>query len=80
MENSSLTFKQALGLFCADVDIFLLCEEDQTTTKNEVYTAEQIREQLHKSCKKFARVLNKLNYDIDSPLLKSESNAVYFND
>ena len=76
MESSSLTFKQALAFFCADVDIYLLCEEDQTTTKNEVFTPEQIRDQLHKSCKRLSGVLKALNYDIDSPLV---CNGVIFN-
>lgn len=52
---------------CADIDIFLLCEEDQETTKNEVYTPEQIRKQLVDSATKIKLAYLKAGIDTSEP-------------
>lgn len=63
-----MTIKEVLGMLCADIDIFLLCEEDQTTTKDEVYTPEQIRTQLKESMHKMANALGMVGIDIDKEI------------
>ena len=52
------TLKELLGLFCADIDIFLLQDEAQENDLDKMYSKEEIREQLHKTMRKFALLPN----------------------
>jgi len=54
MTNSETTLKELLALFCADIDIFLLQDESQENDLDKMYSKEEIREQLHRTMKKFA--------------------------
>ena len=63
-----ITLRKVLVLACADVDIFLLCEEDQLTTKDAVYTADQVREQLKKTLSKLYNVFGDYGINFDAPL------------
>lgn len=63
-----ITVRKVLVMACADVDIFLLCEEDQTTTKDAVYTADQVREQLKKTMSKMYNALGTFGVNVDAPL------------
>ena len=56
MTNRETTLKDLLALFCADVDIFLLRDESQENDLDKMYSKEEIREQLHKTIRKFARL------------------------
>ena len=55
-------------LILADIDISLLKEEDQKTDKKDkLYTVEEIRTQLQKTCKNVCVVLDK-RYDLEKSL------------
>lgn len=60
--------RSVLARLCIDVDIFLLCEEDQETTKDELYTPEQIRKQLKFSMEKLCMVLDNVGICTRLPL------------
>ena len=51
--NEEITLRSLLALFCADIDIFLLKDESQKNDLDELYTKEEIREQLKKTGVKF---------------------------
>jgi hypothetical protein len=69
MEKESLNLNYLLSQFCADVDIFLLRDEAQEKTKDEVYTPVQIREQLMKSKVKFIEIFKQFGVDCYKTLL-----------
>jgi len=64
----NMSLEDVLALLCADVDIFLLKEDDQKTDKDKVYTASEIRNQLKKSSEKLLGILLKYGIDVDRPL------------
>jgi hypothetical protein len=68
MKQDKLTIRSLLALFCADIDIKLLCEKDQETTKNLKYTPRQIRGRLNKSINLICSVLEKNGYNLDEVL------------
>jgi type VI protein secretion system component VasF len=68
MTQDKLTIKTLLALFCSDIDIKLLCEKDQVTTKNLTYTPRQIRNRLNKSIGLICSVLEQNGYDLDEVL------------
>lgn len=60
MENRNyqpITVLFLLGLFCADVDIFLLQDVKQENDLDKMFTVAEVRDQLHISIKKFHKVL-----------------------
>jgi len=60
-----------IGLFAADVDIFLLQNKEQTADNDkEFFTRDEIRSQLKATVSKFANVMQHLGYNLDKPLLK----------
>jgi hypothetical protein len=60
-----------IGLFAADVDIFLLQNKEQTADNDkEFFTRDEIRSQLETTVSKFANVMQHLGYNLDKPLLK----------
>lgn len=69
------TIKSLLAAFAADIDIFLLRENDQKTDKEKTYTKEEIREQLVKTLEKFADL--PLNYDAQVFLLPNAFKKKY---
>lgn len=72
-KNTPLNFKIFLSMIMADIDIFLLKEEDQETDKDKLYTKEEIRNQLHGTLNKVLRVLrDDIMVDIDAPLFDGE--------
>jgi|DEB0MinimDraft_6_1074348.scaffolds.fasta_scaffold267721_1 hypothetical protein len=67
--KQTITLAHVLAVFAADVDIFLLQNEEQTGDNDkESFTHEEIRAQLHKTCEKMGETLDKLNFDINKPL------------
>jgi hypothetical protein len=56
--HNETTLKELLALFCADIDIFLLQDEAQENDLDKMYSKEEIREQLHKTMKKFTSLPN----------------------
>tara|TARA_B110000503_G_C7148474_1_gene414034 strand:+ start:2331 stop:2636 length:306 start_codon:yes stop_codon:yes gene_type:complete len=56
--HNEATLKELLALFCKDVDIFLLKDEAQENDLDKMYSKEEIREQLHKTIRKFAKLPN----------------------
>ena len=70
--ETQVTLKTFCSMLMADIDIFLLQEEDQKTDKDKLYTKEEIREQLHKSLKK-CLTIKPLEMLIDIPLFEALS-------
>ncbi|NDV84507.1 hypothetical protein [Bacteroides sp. 51] len=66
--EKSLTLKEVIALLCADIDIYLLKEEDQKTDKDKTYTVEEIRSQLFKSSRKLIDKLALYGVDVDRPV------------
>ena len=63
-----MNMKALLCLMMSDIQIFLIKEEDQTTDKDKLFTADEIRAQLDATLMKTVNMLNMLNIDIDSNL------------
>ena len=55
--KQNLNLHLLLSMTMADIDIFLLKEEDQITDKNKMYSKEEIREQLTKTVSKVVNLL-----------------------
>lgn len=68
LKDKPLNIIILLATFAADIDIFLLMEEDQKTDRVKSYTTQEIRDQLTASMAKFAKVLPQNGYDIHKPL------------
>jgi len=56
--HDETTLRELLALFCADIDIFLLKDESQEKDLDKLYSKEEIREQLHKTMRKFTSLPN----------------------
>ena len=65
------TLREFLAVVMADIDIFLLKEENQETDKDKLYTKEEIRSQLHATMQKVTNlpIVNNSVYDV--PLFSS---------
>jgi hypothetical protein len=63
-----LSLKNLIAITMADIDIFLLQNEEQTADLDQMYDKYQIRKQLHKSAQKIIDVLSDYGYNIDKPL------------
>jgi hypothetical protein len=69
MTTRETSLKSFLALFCADIDIFLLQDEAQENDLDKMYSKEEIREQLHKTMKKFTSLPNIIPTVWDVPLI-----------
>jgi hypothetical protein len=71
--NEEVTLKSFIALIMADIDIFLLQEENQQTDKDKLFTTEEIRNQLEKTMIKFVSfpILHPMLYDL--PLFEALS-------
>lgn len=67
-ENSEASLKFMLATAMADIDIFLLQNEDQTEDLEKVYTKDEIRNQLKKSLSKIINIFQDNMIDIDLPV------------
>lgn len=77
--NSNLTIKSLLAMTMADIDIFLLQEEDQKTDKKkDSFTKQEIRDQLEETMKKVCRVLQSHGCNIDEEIKFSDWNKINF--
>jgi len=66
--NEELNLHWLIAFTMSDIDIFLLKEEDQQTDKEQLYTNEEIRQQLTKTLSKILNVMKDCGYDIKTPL------------
>jgi len=58
-----------IALFAADIDIFLLKEEDQETdVEKDCFTKEEIRQKLKNTVAKFYQTLEKLGVDLNEQI------------
>lgn len=62
------TINSLVAFILADIDIFLLKEEDQETDKDKLYSAEEIRSQLIKSRDKMLSIFDKSGLNTEAPL------------
>ena len=67
-KNEELNLQWLIAFTMSDIDIFLLKEEDQETDKEQLYTKEEIRQQLEKTLCKILNVMSDCGYDIKTPL------------
>lgn len=67
-KKENISIKTLLAMTMADIDIFLLQNEEQTADKVGVYTKDQIREQLENTAAKMCATLEKLGCNIDEEL------------
>ena len=67
-KNEELNLQWLIAFTMSDIDIFLLKEEDQQTDKEQLYTKEEIRQQLIKTLSKILNVVKDCGYDIKTPL------------
>lgn len=74
------TLRELLALFCADIDIFLLQDEAQENDLDKLYSKEEIREQLHKTMKKFTSLPNVYPPIFDAPLFSTLMDYSLLND
>jgi hypothetical protein len=73
-----LSLKSLVAIIMADIDIFLLKEEDQETDRvNKLFTVNEIREHLTKTMAKSCDVLKKAGFNIDKPLLNAMNYALW---
>ena len=69
MKNEALNLKNLLAVTMADIDIFLLRNEDQTADNDKKsFTREEIRNQLLTTMQKSCKALTKAGYNIEKPL------------
>ena len=68
IEKSELNIKILLAMTIADIDIFLLKNEDQTEDLNKNFSVEEIRNQLSNTLKKVVNVLEKSGIDVDESI------------
>jgi len=70
--NSKVTLLTLLGMFCSDIDIFLLKNKDQDQDlyeENEKqFSTKEIRDRLEDSMDKVLNALERANIDINKPL------------
>lgn len=72
MKNEQLNLKNLIATTVADVDIFLLQNEEQTGDNDkESFTREDIREQLDKTMSRVCDVLMAAGYSIEQPLIRN---------
>lgn len=68
IEKSELNIKILLAMTIADIDIFLLKNEDQTEDLNKNFSVEEIRNQLSNTLKKVVNVLEKSGIDVNESI------------
>ena len=66
--NKNVSTIELLALLLADIEIFLLMEEDQETLKDKLYTPKEIQDQMHISMSKMANVMYYQGYDLNKPI------------
>ena len=80
MQGTELTIKTLIAMTMADVDIFLLKNEQQTADNDkESFTREEIREQLHSTISNVCSGLKKAGYSINAPLIPEHILFAAFN-
>ncbi|UZR99559.1 hypothetical protein [Chondrinema litorale] len=69
-ESKLFNLKMLVSMTVADVDIFLLQNEEQTADNDkESFSREEIREQLSKTVSNLVLGLEKAGFDTDKPLI-----------
>lgn len=67
--KEKLNLKNLIAMTLADIDIFLLQNEEQTADNDkEHFTREEIRDQLKRSGAKMLNTLTRVQIDIEEPL------------
>jgi len=66
--NKNISTIELIAILLADIEIFLLMEEDQETLKDKLYTPKEIQDQFHISICKLSDVMYKKGYDLSKPI------------
>mgnify|MGYP003618655529 CR=1 FL=1 len=74
IEKSELSIKTLLAMTIADVDNFLLQNEEQTEDLNKTFSVEEIRNQLSNTLKKVVKVLEESGIDVDKSIKSKNIN------
>lgn len=69
LTDRDLTLSNLLIVVMTDIDTFLLMEENQIDDKQNLFSKEEVREQLKNTQKKILSMLMEFGFDIDLPLL-----------
>lgn len=64
-----LSVKGLVSIIMADIDVFLLKEDDQETDKTCVFNVEEIRNRLIETTQKVANALMVLGYELDGEII-----------
>lgn len=64
----AITLSETLAIFCADIEIKLLLEDDQETYKDKLFSKDEIMEQMEKSMIALLKIFNNAGYDIQDQL------------
>jgi hypothetical protein len=67
-KKKNISTLELLALLLADIEIFLLMEEDQETLKDKLYTPKEITDQFHSSIIKLHNVMFEQGYDLTKPI------------
>jgi len=68
IDNKEATLKYMFAATMADIDIFLLQNEEQTEDSDKLYTKEEIRNQLENSLTKILNIFQDNMVNIDLPV------------
>jgi len=67
--NGTITIREILAVTMADIDIFLLLNEEQTADNDkECFTRQEIRKQLNSSLDAVIQALTLIGYKVDKPI------------
>lgn len=78
IKNSEVNLKILLSMTMADIDIFLIKNEDQIEDKNKLFSKEEIRSQLAKTLKKVISVLQQNGVNVDEPIKMNTLDLDFF--
>ena len=67
-KNSEVDIKMLLSMTMADIDIFLIKNENQIEDKDKLFSKEEIRNQLAITLKKVISILQQTGVNVDEPL------------
>jgi hypothetical protein len=65
-----ITLSETIAIFCADIEIKLLLEDDQETYKEKLFSKEEIMEQMEKSMIALLKIFTNTGFERHESLKK----------